>query len=57
MTLAGDGGPLKKYEVFKNLPKSQLCLAASADMDLLFVLEEREAKLFWETNDYGLSLS
>lgn len=39
-TLAGDGGPLKKYRVFKNLPKSQLCLPASAVMIALYVPEE-----------------
>lgn len=34
-TLAGEGGPLKKYNVFKNRPKSQ----ASADMIPLEAVE------------------
>ena len=29
-TLTGDGGPLKKYNVFTNLPKSHPCFPASA---------------------------
>jgi hypothetical protein len=55
--LAGDEGPLKKYKVFTNLPKSQLCFPASADIGPLLVLEEREAKPCQQTKDCGLSSS
>lgn len=40
-TLAGDGGPLKKYNVLINLPKSQPFFSASADMVPLYDLKER----------------
>lgn len=36
-TFAGEGGPLKKYNVFINLPKSQPCFPASANMASLNV--------------------
>ncbi|GMP74238.1 hypothetical protein CsSME_00031708 [Camellia sinensis var. sinensis] len=37
--LAGDGGPLKKYNVLTNLPKSHPCFPASAKMGTLYVLK------------------
>jgi len=40
VTLAGDGNPLKKYSVFTNLPKSQFCRPASADIAALCAPEE-----------------
>lgn len=57
LTLAGDGGPLKKYSVLTNLPKSQDCRPISAYMDPLDVLEETADEAPCERKGCSLSLS
>lgn len=50
LTLAGDGGPLKKYNVLINLPKSQPCLPVSATTGPLYVFQVKKVDFFWYCN-------
>lgn len=53
-TLAGLGGPLKKYKVLKNLPKSQACRLDSANMTPLCFLVYLRGKFCLGSNRSNL---